>query len=285
AYTRARELCQQMGETPQLFPVLVGLGVFYRLRAELQTARQLEEQCLSLAQRVQDPGLLVQAHISLGETLFWLGELTSAGVHFERGAALCDPHQVRPAWVWADHRVSCLSEPALLLWYLGYPDQALMKSREALTRAQELAHPFTLAYALNWAAMVHQHRREVQAVQERAEAQIALASEQGFPDWLARGTIWRGWVLAEHGQGGEGIAQMRQGLAAMPAMGAWIGRSYILALLAEAYGRGGQAEKGLSMLAEALAVVDKTGARFCEAELYRLKGELSLKLRQVKASQ
>src|SRR5262249_17532769 len=107
----------------------------------------------------------------------------------------------------------------------------------------------------------------------------------GFPDWLARGTIWRGWVLAEHGQGEKGIAQMRQGLAAMPAMGAWIGRSYILALLAEAYGRGGQAEKGLSMLAEAPAVVDKTGARFCEAELYRLKGELSLKLRQVKASQ
>jgi len=276
AYTRARELCQQMGETPQLFPVLVGLWVFYNIRAERQRAHELAEQCLSLAQRLQDPYLLSGAYLWLGETLFWLGELTSAGAHLERGVALCDPHQARLAWEWADFRVACLSELALALWYLGYPDQALLKSQEALTRARELAHPFSLAYALNWAAVVHQHRREGPTVQRWAEAEVTLATEQGFPNWLAWGTIARGWALAEQGQGEEGIAQIRQGMAACRAAGTEIAWPYILALLAEAHGKVGQAEEGLNVLAEALATVDKTGERHYEAELYRLKGQLTL---------
>jgi class 3 adenylate cyclase/predicted ATPase len=279
AYTRARELCQQMGETPQLFPVLAGLWVFYNVRAELQTAHQLAEQCLSLAQRLQAPDLLSTAHLALGETLLWLGELTSAGAHYERGVALYDPHQARPAWAWGDFRVAYLSEPALALWYLGYPDQALKRSHEALTLARELAHPFTLAYALLWAALFHQCRREGQAVQRWAEAEVALATEHGFRDWLAWGTSLRGWALAAQGQGEEGIAQMRQGLAALQATGVGLLRPYYLALIAEAYGKVGQAEEGLAVLAEALAAADSNRERFYEAELYRLKGELSLKSR------
>ena len=93
---------------------------------------------------------------------------------------------------------------------------------------------------------------------------------------MAWGTILRGWALAEQGQGEEGIAQIRQGLAACRATGAEVWRPHFLALLAEAYGKAGQTEEGLSVLAEALAVVDKTGERFYEAELYRLKGELTL---------
>jgi class 3 adenylate cyclase/predicted ATPase len=284
-YTRARELCQQMGKTPQLFPVLIGLWVFYDVRAEHQTAHQLAGQGLSLAQHVKDPSLLTSAHISLGETLFWLGELPSARAHFERGATLCDSYQARPTWVWVDYRVSCLSAPSVVLWYLGYPDQALRKSQEALTRARELAHPFTLAFALNWAVPVRQARREGQAVQERAEAQIALAREQGFPDWLAWGTIWRGWALAEQGQEEEGIAQMRQGLTALRPTGAEISRPYCLGLLAEVYGKAGRAEEGLATLAEALALVDKTGERMYEAELYRLKGTFTLKQFGVRSSE
>ena len=141
------------------------------------------------------------------------------------------------------------------LWLLGYPDQALQRSQEALTLAQELSHPFSLAFALYFAAMLHQFRREAQAAQERAEAAMALATEQGFAFWLAWGTILRGWALAEQGQGEEGIAQMRQGLAACRATGAELYRPYFLALLAEAYGQAGQAEEGLHVLAEALAVV------------------------------
>ena len=172
--------------------------------------------------------------------------------------------------------MTCLSYAALGLWYLGYPDQALKRSHEALTLAQELSHPFSLAFALVMAAMLHQLRREGQAAQERAEAAMALSTEQGFAHWLADGTILRGWALAEQGQREEGITQMRQGLAALRAIGSEIERPSFLALLAEAYGKEGQAEEGLAVLAEALAMVDKSGERFYEAELYRLRGELTL---------
>jgi predicted ATPase len=127
------------------------------------------------------------------------------------------------------------------------------------------------------AVIVHQLRREGQAAQERADALIALCTEQGIPFFLAWGTSWRGWALAAQGQEEEGIAQMRQGLAASRATGAENWRSLFLALLAEASGKEGQIEEGHTLLAEALAVVHKTEERFYEAELYRLKGELLLK--------
>ena len=174
---------------------------------------------------------------------------------------------------------------ALALWLLGYPDQALKRVQEALTLAQELSHPLSLAYALFSVAFLYQLRREEQKAQEWAEALITLCTKQGFPQFLAYGTFYRGWALAEQGQREEGIAQMRQGLEAYRATGSEQGRPHVLTLLAEAYGKVGQAEEGLSMLAEALEVVDKNEQRMYEAELYRLKGELSLQSRQVKTSQ
>jgi predicted ATPase len=130
--------------------------------------------------------------------------------------------------------------------------------------------------ALWQAAALHQHRREGQAAQERAEAAIRLSTERGFPHWVAYGTSLRGWALAEQGQEEEGIAQVRWGMAAWQDTGAEIGRTYYIALLAEAYGKAGQAEKGLAALADAAAMVDKTRDRRWEAELYRPKGELLL---------
>jgi len=159
---------------------------------------------------------------------------------------------------------------------LGYPGQALERIHETLTLAQELSHPFSLGFALYFAAQLRQFRREAHVSRERAEAAIALSTEQGFPTWLANGTVLRGWALAEQGQGEEGIAQLRQGLAAHQATGEEIVRSHFLALLAEAYEKVGQAEEGLTVLNEALGFVDKTGERFYEAELYRLKGTLTL---------
>jgi hypothetical protein len=147
---------------------------------------------------------------------------------------------------------------------------------EALTLAQQLSQPFNLAWALSFVARLHYLCREEQAVQERAEAEIELCGEQGFPYWLAVGTILRGWALAEQEKEPEGILQMGQGLAAHRATGSNLDRPYYLAMLAEAYGKTGQVVEGLIVLAEALAAVDNMGERFYEAELYRLKGELLL---------
>ncbi len=275
AYARARELCQQMGETPRLLQVLLGLESFYYVQSKLQTARELGEQSLSLAQRLHDPARLLGAHYALGSALFNLGEFASAREHLEKGTALYGLQKHRSRAV-QNPGVSCLSFAALVLWSLGYPDQALKRVHEALTLAQELSHPFSLAVALNWAAWFHQYRREAQLTQEWAEAEIALSKEQGFPFWVAFGTVLRGWALAEQGQGAEGVAQLEQGLAAYLATGAEIGRPHFLALLAEAYGKGGQPEKGLAVLAEVLAQADRNEDRYYEAELYRLKGELTL---------
>jgi predicted ATPase len=164
------------------------------------------------------------------------------------------------------------------LWLLGYPDQALQQAHEGLTLAQERAHPFSMAYALNWTATVHQFRREPRATQERTEALLALSTEQGFALWVSFATVLQGWSQADHGQRPAGMAQIRQGIATFQATGARVDRPYFLTLLAEAYGHSGQVEDGLAVLAEALALVRQHGERYWEAECYRLKGELLLAL-------
>jgi len=265
-----------MSETPQLFPIMLGLWGFYIVRAELQIVRELSEQLLSLAQHQQDPVFLLEGHMTLAQALANTGEMAPARVHFEQGIALCDPQQYRShtSLFGVDLAVFCLSMASHTLWGFGYADQALAKSREALARAQELLHPFSQAVALAYAAMLHQLRREGFTAYERSAAAVALCTEQEFAYYLAWGMIIQGWTLPVQSRATEGIAQMRQGLAALQAIGAVLRRPYYLALLAEAHGDSGQTGEGLRVLAEAFAEVQKTGERFWEAELYRLKGDL-----------
>jgi predicted ATPase len=164
----------------------------------------------------------------------------------------------------------------MALWMLGYPDQALERTRQALRLAQELSQPWTLAVALGYAAVVHALRGDRQAVHGRAGAAIHLATEQGFPSWVARGMMLRGWAQAEQGQGADGLAQIRQGLAMWQATGQKLGETLWLALLAEQYGKAAQVEEGLRLLSEALAIAHTRGLRLWEAELHRLQGELLL---------
>jgi TOMM system kinase/cyclase fusion protein len=278
AYARARELCRQVGETPQLFPILFGLWRFYLVRAEYQTARELAEQCFSLAQRLDEAALLLQAHFALGVSLLWHGEVVPARAHLEQSIALYDPQEHRALAFRAgiDLAVWCLSHAAQALWLLGYPDQALGRNHEALILAQELSHPPSQAAVLFYVAYIHCYRGEADAAQDRAKAAIALASEQGFPQWLTAGMMLRGWALAMQGQAEEGAAQIRQALAAWRAMGAGMAVSHWLVLLAEAYGHAGQTDEGLRLLAEAVVHVDSTREHKYAAEVYWLKGELLL---------
>jgi predicted ATPase len=237
------------------------------------------EQCLALAQHVDETALLLEAHCALGIPLFYLGELALSRFHLEQGSALYDLQQSRShAFRYGlDPGVNCLLV-AWPLWLLGYPDQALERSRKALSLAHELSHPYSLAYALQSAMRLHRFRREVQAAREQAEDLVTLSGQQGFAQWLAGGTMMCGWALTVQGQEGEGMAQMHHGLTAWRAMGIEAGLPYWLAMLAEAYGSIGQVEAGRRVLAEALALVDTTEERWWEAELHRLKGELLLAL-------
>ena len=277
-YICAQHLCEYLNDPHQLFPALRGLHGYYNNRAELQTAQELGEQLLSLAQQVQDPAMLIAAHRALGTTLARLGAVVSAHTHLAQAIALYDPQQYRAATFLygEDAGVICYSYSTWTLWYLGYPDQGLAWSQGAVILAQQIAHPFSLAFALSAAALFHQLCREERTTQKRAEAAISLAKEQGFPVWMVVGSLMRGWALAHQGRVKEGIEQMTQGLRAYRAAGAVAMQPCFLALLAEGHGTIGEPDAGLTVLTEALALVDTTGERWYESELHRLKGKLLL---------
>src|SRR5439155_6507702 len=165
---------------------------------------------------------------------------------------------------------------AWALWLLGHPDQALTRVQAALTLAEESSHAYSLAFALHYVAMLHLYRREARVAQEQAEAAMALSRERGIAQWLTGGMFMRGWALAEQGAVEEGIVQLQQAQAAWQALGPGLGQAHLAVRLAEAYGKGGQAEVGLQVLAQALETVHSNAEHYYEAELYRVKGELLL---------
>jgi predicted ATPase len=278
AYARARELCQQVANTPQRFLVLRGLQLFYLGAGKLRTARELGEHLLELVQDQDDPALQVAAHFVLGQTFYYLGEPSSALKHMEQGQALDDaPARLPENWPGAHPGVQCRLHGAWALWQLGYPNQALRLSREGLTRAQDLSHPLSSAFTHLQAAILHQHRRDPQRALEQAESARTLVTEHGLALALeAAGMSLRGWALAGQGREEEGIAQMRKGLAAWQASGTQSAFPYYAALLADGCRKTGHIEEGIRLVTEALRLANKNGDRYWEAEVHRLKGELTL---------
>jgi DNA-binding winged helix-turn-helix (wHTH) protein/tetratricopeptide (TPR) repeat protein len=276
AYARAHKLCQQVGDTPQLFPVLLGLCTFYQERAELQTARGLAAHLLQMAQRLQDPLGLLWAHNALGVTLHFMGRLVEARTHLEESLAFSTPDTALAGGFVFDPGVDSRCALTEILYLLGYPDQALRRSQEALALARELAHPFSLAAALGRAARIHRLRGAQHDAQALQEASLALSREQGFTQGAAQELVWQGWDLVTQGHAEAGIAQMRQGIATVQSTGAALERPWLLLALARAYGRAGRAHEGLAVLEEALAMVDSTGKHLDASGLYRCKGELLL---------
>jgi predicted ATPase len=277
-YVRARELCLRADNTSTLFPVLYGLWNVYLLRCELPQCKELATQMFELARGQSDPVLLLQAHNVLQQPLLHMGEFADARRLQEQGLALYDPqeHGNLTAIYGEDPGISFFVYGAVTLWCQGFPDQALQSVHAARRLAEELYHPFNRARALYFAAFAHLCRCEVSLTQELARALMDLSREQGFSLLLQGGMILNGWSLAKQGRTGEGIDQMRKGLAGWQATGALSHRPYQLALLAEALGREGQVRDGLTALDEALALSTASGEQFLEAELHRLRGELVL---------
>ena len=277
AYTRARELCEQLDDPPELFSVLFGLRTALLFRGELRRAYQLSEQLLLLAQRGHDSARFLYAHSALANTSFWMGRFPDARENLDRAITVYNPEHHRSLafrYFGVDAKASCLSYGTWTLWVQGYPNQALAKGQEALALAQALSHPFTLAWVEFYLGGLRQLRREVNAAQKHAETGITLGAEYGFSQFLASATILRGWVAAAQGRHGEGIDQIREGLAASSAIRLEPYRPYSLCSLAEACTDAGRFDEGLVALNEALEATDKNEIRFYEAETNRLKGEL-----------
>ncbi len=179
----------------------------------------------------------------------------------------------------------CLTNLAQTLWFLGYPDQALCRAQEALKLTQEIDHHHSQAGALFYLSRVYAFRGELQAAYEQTEVLIAHATEHGFDYWGALGACVQGWTLTMQEQLDEGIAQMQQGLTATTATGSRVISPWMLPLLAAAYGKAGQIEKGFELFTETLTLIDGGQQNSFRAETYRLKGELLLRQDTANTSQ
>jgi predicted ATPase len=276
-YIRARELCRQIGDTPQLFPVLVGLFHYWLVLGKCQTADELAQQLLAIAEKTGEPALVMLAHGSHGDVSWIMGRFETARTCFEQAKAIYVPeehHSLAALYYGFDVGVASRHALGVILWLLGYPDQSVQHCNEAIALARKISHPYSLVLAQIFTSMVHQLGRNVQATAQQAQAAITLATELEFESWLPWARVLGGWAQAHQGQPDEGITQLREGIASWNATGSVVLQPYFLALLADAYASNGEPAEALTTLAEALAITERTDERYFEAELYRLKGEM-----------
>jgi DNA-binding winged helix-turn-helix (wHTH) protein/tetratricopeptide (TPR) repeat protein len=274
AYARACALCQQTGATSQYCAALVGLGAWYATHGQLRTARELLEQALHYGQEAHNPADHARASVMLGSVMFLSGEFVTAQAHLEQGQRLYAPQR---------HCFHALASPAFgltrladVLWHLGYPDQSLQRSNEALHLARSVAHPWEVLVALIFAASVHQHRREVSQTRALAEEALALADEQGFVLRFAQAQILRGWALVMQGHRADGMAQLQKGSTDYRARVTVEAAARYIGLEAEAYGYLGDPSTGLQRLMAVMADLQPDIDRYQQAELLRLRGDLLL---------
>jgi predicted ATPase len=276
---RAWELTQQLGETTQFPPVLYGLWIYYLVRAELKTSFRIADQMLNIAQQVQDPAALLEAHHALGSNFYWTGEYNSAPTHYKQSIDLYNS-QLKSSRILIpgreDSAIVCYSQGSEILWILGYPEQAMKSIHTALDLAKELSQVFDTTFAHCFVSFTYLMLKELKQAQEHGEIAVAIAEEYGFMMWLAASKVFLGSALAAQGKGEEGIPMICQSIDTYQEVGLEVTLPHTLVLLADAYGRTGELEKGFASLANAETLMEKTGARFYEEELHRVKGELFL---------
>ena len=274
---RARELSERLDGKPDV-RVLVGLHSFQFVGGRaLGDALDTSEQAIRAADAEGDPVFYTPAHGKLGEVLCQIGEFEKAQEHLDCAIRHYDRahHRTHTRLFGVDKGMFAFAFSAHTLWHLGYPDRAVTASRQALALGAELGHPFSRVISLGYDAMLHQFRADAKEVEARAAATMALSGD-AFPYYRAWGRILHGWALTERGEVTGGIADMREGLAAMRATGADLRRPYYLALLAEVLGKSGQVDEALSLIEEGLRFSASSREHWRDAELHRLAGELLL---------
>ncbi|MDP8959411.1 MAG: adenylate/guanylate cyclase domain-containing protein [Actinomycetota bacterium] len=274
-YSRARELSERLGR-PSSGPVLRGLALASLVRADQRRSYQLGLELLELAERSDDPILQVEAHYVLGVSSFWLGELSRTREQLELALAhySSQRHASHVALYSQDPEVICLVRLGYVLWYLGYPEQALRKTLHALASSRERLHPYSRGYALNFAAWLANDCGDRQGLADHVAAMAELSEAEGLGFWESMLVILQGWLLCDRGEIRAGLAQMHAGLEAYRSTGQDVLRPYALSLIARAHCRGQEIEEGLRTVSEGLDMAEATGERFLDAELHRLRGEL-----------
>ena len=276
---RARELCERAGQAPQLFGTMLGTWEWRLVRGDIRQCVDLADEGMKLADRLADPGILMEALFMPGVTMFYRAEFLAARQYFERALATYDDRERTKFWsMFTGHNASVTHRCylALALWQLGYADQAVKMDRETRQLAVTIGHAFTTAHALDFTACLYQFSRLGSEVEAVAEEEIAIATDQGFQLWHALGTLHKGAGLLLRGRRDDALPLLLDGLKEFRGTGAELRVPYYLSMLGEAYTQAGRFEEAFAALTEALTVVDKNDDRFHEAELHRLKGELLL---------
>jgi len=278
-FARARQLCLQIGEVPQLAPVLYGLWTYDITRCEWEATQEMATQLMVLAEQQQDKDLLLEAHTAQGITDVWAGpDLPSAQRHLEQAVSLYDLEQhYSHALVYSqDPGVVSLANLAWALWMQGYPEQSFQRLDQLRKLAKDRAHAYSTAYSFAWEATVRLWARCVREAKEVAEQGIAFTVEKGFPLWTVVLTYVRCWVMAQEGQGEEAVVQFRQALEGWRATGALVSQPYQFGVLADTWRHIGRIEPALEAMDEALALVRRYREYWYEPELHRLRGDLLL---------
>ena len=279
AYSRARALCRELGESPALFPALWGLWLFYWGRGPLGTAHELAEDLLELAHRQGDDGPLLQAHHAAWATAFSRGDLRTACFHAGEGIRLYDPHRhAAIAATYGNHDAGVcarlfLARASALMGRIG---DAVRASDDAVALAQALEHPFSLALAHVFASAVAQACRQPDRVRVHAEAAAAIARDQDFRLLLAWSSAFEGWAAAVEGDHEEGLSRIANAIAEARTTGSDQFLPHLAGLAADAYLMSGDTAAGLRSVEDGLGVAARTGERFWEPELLRLRGELHI---------
>jgi class 3 adenylate cyclase/tetratricopeptide (TPR) repeat protein/ABC-type transport system involved in cytochrome c biogenesis ATPase subunit len=283
AYTRALRLCKESGFDEHTLPAVFGLWTWHFLRATLGEAQGLAEHLVNAAENADDPVYKVLAHEALGFTLFAHGKFAAAHASLERSINLCEDSKAATYLDLSaqDPRIHVRLYDGVVLWLLGYPDQAIRICAEASRYADASQHPFSQAMARTISLRVHQFRGEAATVAGQASAAIALCEEHEFVHYLAMALILRGWARAQQGEFEEGIVEIQDGLEKQRATGASLFESYALGLLADACIKNGRYGQAFDSLNQAqLGLDDENSPRFYAAEIYRLLGEAYLRSHQ-----
>jgi len=282
ALERANRLVTETGAvgTPVHFSVLYGLWVSNQSAGAIAAALEHATNFLSSAQSQPSSGPLLVGHRTLAWSLIVSGDYRAALAHLETAASLYRPDEHRDSALryGQDIGVSAFVMLSWALWHRGYPDQSARAADRALAYSRELGHAHTLAHALGFAGVAAVFARDVATACACGNDCGALASEHGFALWAARGRVLQGWADAQRGEATTGIARVRDGMAATEATGTRVYTPFDLALLAEALALAGKIEKALAALDEALATAAVSGERGWDAEIHRLRGELTGRL-------
>jgi predicted ATPase len=277
-HVRAQELWESLGSPAEFLHLPFGQSFHHVVRAEFDLAEPCDENLLRLSHQRNDTAGLVLGHHSSGRTLFYRGRFASSQWHQEEALRLYDPISQRLLVDQAGFgpRVGVLGFLGLALFCLGFPDQALAESNAAVAEARRLAHPPSLAVSLTLGVRLLSLVGDNAALDEQADELVAVATEQGFPYWRAVGDIFRGWAKAKNGDLTEGISILRSGSTTFRATGAEVYVPHHTALLAGVYEIAGQINEAVTLLDDALQMVERTGELWFAAELNRHKGWLLL---------